>query len=91
MSEDKDLIVRRAIFGKQVDNFFSSDIGKYLLARADDEAEQALVAFKTCDPTDVSKVTGIQNKILQSENFKTWLEEAVMDGLQALNILEDRE
>lgn len=88
--EDRELIVKMAVFGKQVDQFMSTDIGRYLLDRSDDEAVKALTAFKTCDPTDVNTVIKLQNIIKQSENFRLWLDEAVTDGLKALNILEDR-
>lgn len=89
-SEDRELIVRRAMFGKQVDIFMSSDIGKYLLARAKDESDQAFEAFKKCDSSNSVEVLRIQNIITQSDKFKSWLDEAVTDGLQALDILEDR-
>lgn len=88
--EDRDLLIRRATFGKQVDIFMSSDIGRYMVSRATDEAEEALQAFKTCDPTDTNKVRELQHTILQAEKVKRWLEDAVQDGLQAINIIEDR-
>ncbi len=89
MSVDE-LTVRRAIFGKQVDNFLGSDIGKYLMMRAIDESKEALQAFRTCDPSDAVQVAELQRQINQAEKFQQWLEEAVSDGLQAMNVLDDR-
>lgn len=86
-----ELIIRRAMFGKQVDQFMVSDIGRYLMARAVDETESAIAEFKKCDAANVEGVRRIQTKMQLAEQFQSWLSEAVTDGLQALNILEDRE
>ena len=79
-----------ATFGEQVQNFMNSDVGRYLIGRADQQSEEAFFQFKHCDVNDVEKVRSLQNTILRSEEFKLWLGEAVQDGLHSLNILENR-
>ncbi len=88
--EDKIKLIRRATFGKQVENFLSSDIGRYLVAHAELEASDAMSAFKTCNPNDVEKVRELQNTILQADKFVQWLASAVNNGLEAIQLIEDR-
>lgn len=89
-SDDKLLMFQRAAFGKQVQEFFKSDIGHYILERAAAQIEAAHLEFRAVDCTDASKVRAIQNKIAIAESIIKWLGDAVTDGLKALEILEDR-
>lgn len=88
-ANEKDMLIRRAVFGKQVDNFLSTDIGRYLMARAKSESDDALADFKRCDPADEKRVRRLQTAIQQADNLKAWLETAVLDGLQAIEIIEE--
>jgi len=88
--EDEVLMIRRAVFGEQVQQFISSQIGQYLLARAQEEKVNAQIEFLEVDPSNVEAVRTIQNKILLSNKFAGWLQDAVGDGLRALGIIEDR-
>ena len=89
MTEEHDILIRRAAFGKQVEMFFNSDIGKYLLARSDSDIADAFNAMKVCDPKDGKMVQHYQNQIWRAESIRNWLEDCVVDGLNAINILDD--
>lgn len=89
-SEDQTLMIQRAIFGKQVEVFFNSDIGKYLIGRALEQKEEAQYEFTKADCTNISEMLKIQNRIIVADSVVGWLRDAVEDGLQALNIIEDR-
>jgi hypothetical protein len=89
-TDDKVMLLRRAAFGKQVEEFWSSDIGNYLLNRLDSEVVEAFGEIKVCDPKDGKTVQHIQNKIYRAESIKVWLTDAVCDGLQSFKELEDR-
>lgn len=91
MDEDGQLeMLHRAAFGKQVDLFMKSDVGQYLLARAADQIYEAQEMFKRADCSKASDVQMLQNKIIVADSIVQWLRDAVGDGIQALNILEDR-
>ena len=91
MSEDLDPdLIHRAVFGKQVDAFMSSDIGKYMIARAMDQKEAAQDKFLRVDCQDAGEVQKIQNAILLADAIVGWLQDAVGDGVQALSLIEDR-
>jgi hypothetical protein len=88
--DEQIVMIRRAIFGKQVESFMNSEIGRYLVNRAIEEKAEAQGLFLTADCAKIEYVRSIQNKILMADNFVNWLKDAVGDGIQALNIIEDR-
>lgn len=88
--EDRDLLFRRAAFGRIVDDFMSSDIGRYLVARAKDEADTKTMALKNIDASDANMIRKLQAEIWRAETIEKWLVDAVGDGAQAENLLEDR-
>ena len=87
---DQVIMLRRAVFGKQVEAFLSSDIGRYLLSRALEQKKLAQAEFLEVNCADVEKVRQLQNTIMQANSIAGWLSDAVQDGLQALNIIEER-
>lgn len=80
-----------AAFGKQVEQFLGSDIGMYLCAKAQGEAEDAMEALLKCDPFQPEEVLKHQTTVRRAEGFRKWLMESVNEGLSALQIIEDRE
>ena len=88
-NENRDLLLRRAAFGQQVEAFWTSDIGGYLIARIESGLEASFDQLKVCDPKDGRIVQALQNEIWKAETLKQWLTDAVVDGLAAVNILND--
>lgn len=80
-----------AVLGEQVDAFFKSDIGKFLDKRINEEIEEGLTELRTVDCTSQQAVFMAQGKVLRAERIRSWLEEALLAGLKARMILEDRE
>lgn len=88
---EEEVLIRRAVFGRQVESFYCSDIGKYVIARCKELRYTAQQDFKNCDPTDHKQVMRIQQNVKLADAIENWLGEAIGDGLRALNILEDME
>jgi hypothetical protein len=88
--EEEVVMIRRAVFGKQVESFMNSEIGRYMVARAIEQKQDAQNAFLKVDCSDAESVRKLQNEIFVAESIVGWLRDAVGDGVQALNILEDR-
>lgn len=86
--DENDQLVASAVLGQQVENFLTSDVGKYLQARANRVYNAAIDEFKSCDPSDTAKIVKIQANIWKAEAFMTWLAEGIQEGLTALGILE---
>lgn len=79
---------KTAVFGKQVELFWDSQIGQYLLERSLREYNSAISGLKTCNPTDIGTFTKLQSQLIRAEEFHDWLSQAIEDGLRAKNILE---
>jgi len=80
-----------AIFGQVVDNFMQSEIGRYILVRAQEMEHQALIKLRKCDPENAGTVRQHQNEADVPAMLVSWLRDAVSDGAKALQILETRE
>lgn len=88
-----DPTVQTAVFGREVEEFLTSDIGRYLVQRALNE-EQMAVQELIKEPakrknTDNDMI--LRNRIWLARSFRGWLEEAFNEGLQALDLLKENE
>jgi hypothetical protein len=68
-----------AVLGKDAEEFLKSDIGRIMLARAEEEESEALEAL-----------AGVSSW-WRARSFKQWLTELVVTGRQALQQLETPE
>lgn len=91
MTEETEILFDVAVLGEQVDQFFKSDIGQYLLDHAARQEAEGLEALRRVKCNDTDAVWQAQNKVWIAEKFRTWLNDAVQAGLKAQMILEDRE
>jgi hypothetical protein len=80
-------LMETAIFGREVQEFLSSNVGKYLVKRAEEEAQEANAALKNVFPMRWRRITDLQNRIYRAESVQKWLGEAIMDGIQAERII----
>lgn len=78
----------KAVFGRQVEEFLCSDIGKYLLAKAEKDWEKAVIALRDCPAEELLKH---QADMKRSESIRFWLATAVDEGLRALNLIQENE
>jgi hypothetical protein len=79
------------VLGKQVENFLSGDVGKYLLDRANDEVKAGLAILKKVNYTDAEGVRLAQNRVWRGESVRDWLQQALIAGARAEAVLESRE
>jgi hypothetical protein len=91
MTDETEILFDVAVLGEQVEQFFKSDIGKYLLDHAAQQEAQGLEELRRVDCKNVEAVWNAQNKVWLAEKFRTWLGDAIQAGLKAQMILEDRE
>lgn len=89
MDDEQIQLLDTASFGKQVDEFTKSDVGRYMLSKAESEYKEALLEFKTLDPFDHKQVGKCQLKMKLALNIRGWLTEAIRQGLEAMNQLEE--
>jgi len=91
MSNENQMLMDVAVFGEQVRQFMESPVGRYLLQKADEEKDLAILELVNVDAQDYKAVQSAQNQFQRAEDFQAWLTEAVTKGLQALQILDSRE
>lgn len=80
-----------AMIGRDAEEFLKSDIGKYIIGCAEQEAQEAMDALKRCYPWRRRKIAELQNKIWRAESVQQWMGELVIRGRQALSQLDQSE
>ncbi len=83
--------VAEAMIGKDAEEFLNTDLGRYMLARAEEEEGQALEALATVWPWRRRRITDLQAQLWRARSFKSWLAEMIMTGKQALQQLDSAE
>lgn len=78
--EYQDKLFGRVRFGITVEEFLNSEVGKYLVSRAERERETALTALLTADPEDKRKVIELQFQGRLPDLVMKWLADAVTSG-----------
>jgi len=87
--QGKDL--HRAIdFGFQVQAFLGSDIGKFLIARAEAQVTEATELLKRVNPENPSQIRALQHLVNVGEDIQYWLADAVNAGYAAQDELVDQ-
>ena len=86
--DPEDPAVRTAVFGKVVEDFLVSDVGKSLASYAKDRIEEKTEKLKKIWPLRVFTIMKLQNEIELWEGFQQCLANAIMDGQQAMNVLQ---
>ena len=87
--DPEDPVVRTATLGKQVEDFLNTDIGKYLIGRAEEESQQALDKLKVVSPWRRTRIRDLQAQVWRAESFQQWLGNAIVEGQHALEMLQD--
>ena len=80
-----------AILGKDAEEFLKSDLGRYMLARAEDEEREAMEALAKVWPWRRRRIEQLQSQLWRARSFKNWMGEMIIAGKQALQQLESRE
>lgn len=63
-----------------------SDLGKCLIGMAQQDAQAAQMELVGVDPTDVKKITALQNKAKLAEMFEDYVKELFERGENALQV-----
>jgi hypothetical protein len=91
MAQEIEVLFDVAVLGKQIEQFFGSDVGGYLLQRADAEVASGVAQLKKLAHTDANGIRLAQNQVWRGESIRGWLEEAITAGRKAEAVLDDRD
>jgi hypothetical protein len=86
MDEDERRLYAEAVLGKQISEFWNSEVGKYVIARSKAETDEIISKIKYAPVQDVE---GLQRRWDVAECALIWLNEAILAGKQALAQLEN--
>lgn len=78
-------------FGFQVEAFIQSEIGQYVIKRAEDAVADAVEELKVADPALPDGIRAIQMRIQVAERIQYWLAEAIQSGHAAQDELIDQQ
>jgi hypothetical protein len=91
MQSDDELLVAEARLGVEAETFLSSDLGQYLLGRAELEEQEALRRLSQVDPHDWKAVQAAQQKLSMARLVPGWIRDAIQNGRVAYLQLETEE
>lgn len=81
-------LLQIAQLGVEAEAFKSTNLGRYLFQKADDEIIEALHELARVDPTNVKRITELQNQSYRANSFMTWIDEAIESGNFAIDELQ---
>ena len=88
MDREERQLYAEAVLGKDAEQFFKTELGQYVLGRSMQDSEEVTAELKVTPPEDTNKVRELQNLIQVCEKTLVWLNEAIIEGRQALEQLE---
>lgn len=85
-----DLYAEAAI-GRDAAEFLTGDLGRYLLARCEEEIAEAQDQLSEVAWWRKNRIKQLQNQVWRARSMRNWLAELVTNGRQAEAILEEQE
>lgn len=80
-----------AVLGRESEDFFKSDLGRYLLGRAEQEEQEASEKLASVASWRRRRIQQLQNEIWRARSVRQWLSELIQAGRQAeAQLDEDR-
>lgn len=77
--------------GDDAQRFLESDLGRFVLARADEEKQAALLALVEVDAEDSKRIRDLQTVVWRANSFAGWLIELIHRGRDAETTLMTEE
>lgn len=77
--------------GIELEQFLNSETGQYLHGRAAADLHDAWVELEKVDPTDPEAIRKTQNKAWVARNFLAWMAEAISNGRNAEQRLQQED
>ena len=89
MAEERDLLFAEINLGKQIKEFWSSPVGRYLKGRAIKSREEAFESWMSVNPEDKETIMELQFRARLPELFMQWIEQALNQAKHAEDTLEE--
>jgi hypothetical protein len=86
----EETLFAEAILGKEAEDFLKSELGRYLIGRAEEIQQEALELLSTTHPWRRRRIQQLQNEVWRARSFQEWLAEMIMAGRQAEQVLDEQ-
>lgn len=88
MTDSTQELYAEAILGKDVEEWLSTDVGRYMVAGFEEDEKEALEALAKVFPWRWRKIMQLQERVRLTRKFKSLAAEMITTGRQALQQLE---
>ena len=82
-------LIAEAVLGRDAQEFLASEIGRYLLGRAQMDEREAMEALVSVKWWRRRRIIELQSRIYRARSVRSWLAEIITDGRQAESVLEE--
>ena len=86
-----DPLFERARLGAEAEAFFSSNLGKYIVKRAQAQIEEGYKALAEADPFDQKEIVRLQSYVSIARAVPEWLAQLINDGEIAFHQIQEEE
>ena len=86
---DEQTLIAEAVLGRDAQEFLASEIGRYLLGRAQMDEREAMEALVSVKWWRRRRIIELQSRIYRARSVRSWLAEIITDGWQAESVLEE--
>ncbi len=86
-----DVLMAEAILGQDAQEFINTELGQFLVRRADQEKKDALEQLARVSPQKKNRIRDLQAQVWRAESFLVWIAELITSGKQAEGVLEELE
>lgn len=84
-------LIAEAILGKDAEEFLNTELGRYIIERAEAEEKEAIEELTNVWPWNRRKIQRLQNQIWRVRSLKGWFADLIVSGRQALQTLDTDE
>jgi len=89
MTPEEEVLLAEAMLGRDAEDFLNSDIGRYIIGRADQEIAEATELLTRVSPWRRRRIAQLQNDIWRAQSVKGWLAEMITSGKAAFHALDN--
>lgn len=89
--DEPSILFAEAALGKDAEEFFQSDLGRFILGRCQQEIDAAHAELETVWPWRKSRIRALQTKAWRARTVVGWLGDLVTAGKAASDILEQEQ
>ena len=86
---DEQTLIAEAVLGRDAQEFLASEIGRYLLGRAQMDEREAMESLVSVKWWRRRRIIELQSRIYRARSVRRWLAEIITDGRQAESVLEE--